>query len=104
MKSTITKEPLISYSPREQVAFTVKNWISQGELSPGSSVPPEEELSRQLKVARGTIRSGLDLLEKKGVIVKRKRRRYVAEQKEVSRNDSSTPLQEYCFVIGNYNQ
>lgn len=100
MKLAITKEPLVSYSPREQVAFTVKNWILQGELSPGSSVPPEEELSRQLKVARGTIRSGLDLLEQKGFIVKRKRRRYVAEKSEAPSHMASSPLQDTVLLLG----
>lgn len=84
----LTEIEMPSYaSPREQVTRTISEWIRTGILSPGAALPPENVISEQLKVARGTVRSGLDELEKNGVITKINRRRYVhREQRQAAPN------------------
>ncbi len=89
----------IHHSPREAVANAIEKWIEQGELAPGRSVPAEEELSKHFNVARGTVRSGLELLEKRGILKKRNRRRYVSDSIRSSSN-VATPLQQTVLLLG----
>ncbi len=89
----------IHHSPREAVASTIEKWIEQGTLAPGHSIPAEEELSKHFSVARGTVRSGLELLEKRGILKKKNRRRYVSDSIKSSGN-VATPLQQTVLLLG----
>lgn len=52
----------------EQVAGTIADAIIGGQFAPGSSLPPERELSEQLGVNRTSLRQGLARLEQMGLI------------------------------------
>src|SRR5438309_4295271 len=48
-----------------------KDMISDGELHPGSKLPPERELARQFGVNRGSIRQALKALDVMGIVHQR---------------------------------
>lgn len=61
-------------APRyRQIADDLLRDIKSGKLPVGTLLLPEEELSRILKVSRGTVRQSLALLEHQGVILRRQR-------------------------------
>ncbi len=89
------------HSPREYVIKAVRDWIKDGQFSEGMMIPGEDEISRRLRVARGTVRSGLELLEEEGVLQKRNRRRYVAgNRKPVPR--ALSLIKDTILVFGGY--
>src|SRR5262245_7685905 len=53
-----------------QVQHTISQRISRGEYPPGSQLPSESELSRELGVSRVTVREALRVLAQDGVLVK----------------------------------
>ncbi len=55
---------------REEVADSVGRLIEEGKLCE-TYLPSERDLARLLRVNRGTIRKGLDLLEDRGIIARR---------------------------------
>lgn len=88
----------IQLAPKEKVVRTVEKWIRKGILPPESAMPSEDELSRNLKVSRGTIRTGLELLEERGLLYKQNRRRYVAKKQETI--PEATPLHQTVLLLG----
>ena len=88
----------IQLSPRETVVRTIGKWINKGVLPADSAMPSEDELARQLNVSRGTVRTGLDLLEKRGLLYKQNRRRYVSEQHD--RSYKASPLHQTVLLLG----
>lgn len=55
-----------------QVTTAIRRQIESGELPPGSMLPPEITLARQLGVSRHTMRAGLDALVREGLLVRRR--------------------------------
>ena len=49
----------------------LRRWLGSGRHRPGERLPPEQELSAQLGVSRGTLRIALRRLEESGEIVRR---------------------------------
>lgn len=50
------------------IAGTITERIYQGNYQPGSYLPSENELAREFKVTRTTIRKALNILKEKGTI------------------------------------
>jgi len=57
-----------------QVRDLLVQRIAQGEWKPGSMLPSEDELARQLGVSMGTMRKALDGLEEERLVVRRQGR------------------------------
>ena len=55
-----------------QVTAAIRRQIDSGELPPGSMLPPEITLARQLGVSRHTMRAGLDALVREGLLVRQR--------------------------------
>src|SRR6516164_7428856 len=53
-----------------QAQHTISQRISRGEYAPGSQLPSESELSRELGVSRVTVREALRVLAQEGLLVK----------------------------------
>jgi DNA-binding GntR family transcriptional regulator len=49
----------------------LRGWLATGRHRPGERLPPEQELSAQLGISRGTLRTALQRLEDSGEIVRR---------------------------------
>lgn len=49
----------------------LRAWLSAGRHRPGERLPPEQELSAQLGISRGTLRGALQRLEQGGEILRR---------------------------------
>src|SRR5579864_2871709 len=63
-----------------QVQHTIAQRISRGEYPPGSQLPSESELSRELGVSRVTVREALRVLAQENLLVKAQGRgTFVAE-------------------------
>lgn len=45
--------------------------IAAGELLPGSRLPPERQLTKQIHVSRNVLRAAFCVLEERGIIVSR---------------------------------
>lgn len=54
------------------LADEIAGRIASGELKPGERVAAENELARTFKVSRVTVRAALDIVEEKGLIVRRR--------------------------------
>lgn len=52
----------------KRVAEIVRGWIEQGLYAPGDFLPSEAAMRDEFLVARNSLRRGLDLLEKEGLI------------------------------------
>jgi len=66
----------------EQIAENLLDQIESGQLSPGDRLPPERELSDQLRVNRLTLRRALQKLEMQGLLNRRQGAgTYVSEPK-----------------------
>ena len=57
-----------------RIALQLERWIRYGRVSPGDSIPPENELARHLGVSRGTIRKSLSVLAEQGLIQRQRGR------------------------------
>jgi DNA-binding transcriptional MocR family regulator len=55
----------------ERLAAALRRGIERGELTPGSRLPPERDLARQLSLGRNTVAAALDLLRQDGAVVRR---------------------------------
>ncbi len=64
-------------SPREHAICAIVETIEKGVLPPGTQLPSENNLATHLKISRGTVRTALAELIKRGVLEKRGRRLYV---------------------------
>ena len=63
--------PLSSIEPRRlyrQIADQIRALISRGEFVPGSRLPPERDLAKQLGVSRPSVREALIALEVEGLV------------------------------------
>ncbi len=63
--------PLQTVEPRRlyrQIAEQISALISEGEYTPGSRLPPERDLARQLGVSRPSVREALIALEVEGLL------------------------------------
>ena len=49
----------------------LRRWLASGRHRPGERLPPEQELSANLGISRGTLRTALGRLEESGEIVRR---------------------------------
>ncbi len=49
----------------------IREWLRAGRQRPGDRLPPEQELSVQLGISRGTLRHALGRLEQTGEIIRR---------------------------------
>jgi GntR family transcriptional regulator len=49
----------------------LRRWLATGRKRPGERLPPEQDLSAQLGISRGTLRTALGRLEDSGEIVRR---------------------------------
>jgi GntR family transcriptional regulator len=49
----------------------LRSWLATGRHRPGERLPPEQELSANLGISRGTLRTALRRLEESGEIVRR---------------------------------
>src|SRR5579871_546231 len=68
-----------------QVQHTIAQRISRGEYPPGSQLPSESELSRELGVSRVTVREALRVLAQENLLVKAQGRgTFVAENARVA--------------------
>ncbi len=52
----------------ERVADALRTSIERGELAPGDTVPPEQELAEQHGVSRQTVRQALQQLTNEGLL------------------------------------
>jgi DNA-binding LacI/PurR family transcriptional regulator len=69
-------------SCREELALILRRRIAEGALPSGAPLPGERELAELTGLARGTVRSALDLLQDEGLIIcAHGRRRTVAKQR-----------------------
>jgi len=65
----------------QQVAEHLAARIEAGELAPGSKLPPERDLAEQYGVAYNTMRSAMEILRDRGLVVTMHGRgTYVAER------------------------
>ncbi len=56
----------------EQIAFQVKATVARGQVEAGYKLPSVRELARELSINPNTVVRAYDVLEKDGVIVRRK--------------------------------
>src|ERR1044072_1204418 len=69
-----------------QVQHTISQRISRGEYAPGSQLPSETELSRELGVSRVTVREALRVLAQENLLVKTQGRgTFVSEKAQMAR-------------------
>jgi DNA-binding LacI/PurR family transcriptional regulator len=61
-----------SSSPRAKAAATLRRSILRGTLRPGDRLPAENELATRLHISRGTVRMALDMLEREGLVRRRR--------------------------------
>ncbi len=64
-----TESPLPLY---HQLAQKLQTMIESNELKTGDKIPSENELVKEYKIGRPTVRQALDLLCRKGLLVRRK--------------------------------
>ncbi len=57
-------------APRARALRAVRQWIADGVLAPGETLPPERDISAKLGVGLGTVQRVLKLLEDEGAVVK----------------------------------
>ena len=67
-KSSLRKNSEVVYSP---LVKELEDSIRRGMLAPGEQIPPENLLAEQFGISRSTVRLGLNLLETRGIVVKR---------------------------------
>ena len=82
---------------RDKVVNLVESWVASGKLRAGDSLPAEQKISDDLGIARGTVRSGLKLLEDRKVICKRNQRRIVADRRENNNINRFIVVDNYEF-------
>lgn len=74
-----------------RVAETLRKAIADGDYTPGQKLPSGQDLSAELGVAIGTVRSALDLLRQEGLITTRHGQgSFVLDRPEQSGGHSAT--------------
>ena len=67
-RSSLKRNSEVVYS---QLVKELEESIRRGELAPGEQIPPENLLAEQFGISRSSVRVGLNLLENRGIVVKR---------------------------------
>lgn len=67
---TVTKQPSITRLT-SRIADTLRHRIESGQYRPGDRLPPERDLTTELRVHRKVIRNAVALLEADGMVVRR---------------------------------
>ncbi len=73
-------EPIAHKTLAEAVAGKLTASILDGDLTPGTQLPPERELITKFGISRATLREALKMLEKNGLIESRKNVGWFARQ------------------------
>lgn len=71
MASRAEHPPRTRPSLVDRAENTLREWLGAGRYRPGERLPPEQELSAQLGISRGTLRGALQRLEESGEILRR---------------------------------
>ncbi len=61
-----------SISLIQKIKLELQNAIINGDIKPGEKLPSESELSKMLSVSRNTVREAIVLLEKMGLVTKKR--------------------------------
>lgn len=69
--STNTMKSTSGMRRPQQAAEAIKNWIVDQRLLPGDRLPTEQELIQQFKMAKGTIREAMRIMEAQGLVITR---------------------------------
>ncbi len=87
----------------EQVARTLRRAISDGRYAPGAKLPSYTELRHLHSVAQATIDKAFDLLQREGLIERRRRSGiFVAENPDVSdRAEPGSLVSESVLILSN---
>lgn len=64
----ISRTPGSHRAPQARVIHSLKQWMTEGELSAGTPLPSERALSEQFQVNRGTVRRALQILQDEGLL------------------------------------
>ena len=67
-RSSFRKNNEVVYFP---LVKELEDSIRRGMLAPGEQIPPENLLAEQFGISRSSVRLGLNLLENRGIVVKR---------------------------------
>jgi GntR family transcriptional regulator len=70
-KSGVAGGPEVRKSLVDVAEDALRTWLATGRHRSGERLPPEQELSAQLGISRGTLRTALRRLEESGEIVRR---------------------------------
>lgn len=73
----------------EEIAREIERRIDEEHLREGARLPSERQLTKEFSVQRDTIRCALDILLKKGIIIKKPRHGYFVAQKRIEINLSN---------------
>jgi DNA-binding FadR family transcriptional regulator len=85
--------PFQSIEPRRlyrQIAEQIRSLIRSGEYAPGSRLPPERDLAKQLGVSRPSVREALIALEVEGLVEVRIGSGIYVQRAAAARTDSET--------------
>ena len=92
--ATVPREPRPSLVDVAEQAL--RSWLATGRHRPGERLPPEQELSAQLGISRGTLRTALRRLEESGEIVRRQGSgTYVGRSRSTSLDEGLEKLVSY---------
>ncbi len=69
MESTKIAKKFVSVDKTTQVLSFIQSLIIEGKLSPGTKLPSEKELAKELKVSRFSLREALRVAEAQGLIM-----------------------------------
>ena len=67
----LPSEPISGSSAVQRLLDAFNRDLISGQLRPGDRIPTEVELSEQFGVARNTVREALDVIETRGMILRR---------------------------------
>jgi DNA-binding FadR family transcriptional regulator len=96
--------PVRPPSTFEETVERLGTAIRLGLLAPGSQLPPERELARQLRISRSTLRQALTTLVQSGHLVSLRGRKggtFVAEQPPLAERDDE-PLDQGAWAVLDY--
>jgi GntR family transcriptional regulator, transcriptional repressor for pyruvate dehydrogenase complex len=96
--------PVQPPSTFEETVERLGTAIRLGLLAPGSQLPPERELARELRISRSTLRQALTTLVQSGHLVSLRGRKggtFVAEQPPLAERDDE-PLDQGAWAVLDY--
>ncbi|MBK5218649.1 MAG: FadR family transcriptional regulator [Thermoleophilia bacterium] len=96
--------PVRPASTFEETVERLGTAIRLGLLAPGSQLPPERELARELRISRTTLRQALTTLVQSGHLVSLRGRRggtFVSEQPPLAERDDE-PLDQRAWAVLDY--